>query len=112
MADGVFISSVPLAVTPTFSDLATLQGDVLHVYAPGAETRDKLEQWKNRLPALTYTWGGTKMIADLLMARLISRGKYHVHSGWFRCSAATDPCAQRRSQTNPFVFTSGCKPFD
>lgn len=94
-ACGGFSSSVPFITTPTlllvsFPNLAALQGDVLHVYAPGEETRDKLERWNNRLPALTYTWGGATMIADSPMAQLMSRGKCQVHSGWFRFSAAAD----------------------
>lgn len=34
------------------------QDNTLHVYAPGADTVDILRQWNNRLPALSYTWGG------------------------------------------------------
>jgi len=34
------------------------QDNTLHVYAPGADTVDILRRWDNRLPALSYTWGG------------------------------------------------------
>ncbi|CAM9196307.1 unnamed protein product [Ascophyllum nodosum] len=35
-----------------------VQNDVLHVYAPGAETSDVLERWGHRLPMEAYRWGG------------------------------------------------------